>query len=63
MELKKQSLYTINTDWDEIFSITVNENDVTVTMEDQKMNLGDLDDAVEAVTLILKALREIKHGD
>ena len=63
MELKKQSLYTINNDWDEIFSITVNENDVTVTMEDQQMNLGDLDDAVEAVTLILKALREIKNGD
>ena len=69
MELKKQHLFTIDSDdWSplftpEVFVIRVVDDLVTIVKDDQEMVLGDLEDAVEAIGLIHKALKGVKNGD
>lgn len=64
MELNKQHLFTIDSDnWTEIFIIRVIEDIVTIAKHDEEMVFGDLEDAIEAIGLIHKALKEIRNGN
>jgi hypothetical protein len=64
MELKTQHLFTIDSDdWTEVFVIRVVDDLVTIVKDDEEMVLGDLEDAVEAIGLIHKALKGVKNGD
>jgi hypothetical protein len=63
MELKTQHLFTIDSDnRREVFVIRVVDDLVTIVKDDEEMVL-DLEDAVEAMGLIHKALKGVKNGD
>ena len=61
--LTKQALYTIQSDTEWIWTLTVVNTVVRLESEDgDQLCLGDLDESIAAVGEILKALKEVKNG-
>ncbi len=65
MELNKQHLFTIKNEYSgEEFVIKVVDDIVTLQNNDgEMMDFGDVEEAIEAIGLIHKALKEIRNGD
>jgi hypothetical protein len=64
MELNKQHLFTIRNEYcGEEFVIKVVDDIVTLQKDDGEMVFCDVEDAIEAIGLIHKALKEIRNGD
>ena len=65
MELKKQHLFTIDSDeWSPLFTLRVLDNWVSILKnEDDEMGFGDVQEAIETFELILEALRKVQNGN